>query len=484
VSIKVMTLVWEVEFPQLAAKMVALKLADCASDRGDSIFPSVETIERTTGCVQSTVRKWLFAMEHCGLLKVVKRSPGGAQANTTRRAFDMDLLRRLSPTVDAAGKEVAPELKLVEVRAKRLADAPDGSPVVVPADDPREGTAVVVYAIEANAAPPGAGGAGAPPGPVDQGAGAADAVNPGSDTPTPGQPDQGVTPPPGGGVGPGHTPPFNGGVGGATPPPDGGDPSAKRRGPLRETDPNRHLTVNEPSLSPQPPRGSRRKGAREGDDLIEELKSAKPHCGRAIESLFKDLLARVRIDAPDPMHALGVLAEWAEARSDAELAEALKLLTTPGEHYRRATAKPSDIEDAIRAAIKIEKGRAAARSGPLIFRGTPEFEAMLAKVAATNPGEARYLGGLDRVRRVDVAKYFDPAHAADPRRECGSGGSAWAPQSGGSPCSPAAEAAEGRQAPKAPGAGAPIARASISEGVNRQREESAGHQHDGGPHAQ
>jgi len=91
-----MSLVWDVAFPSLPAKMVALKLADCASDTGDSIFPSVQTIMRTTGCVQSTVRKWLVAMEHCELLVVTERSTGGSARNTTRRRFNLELLKDLS----------------------------------------------------------------------------------------------------------------------------------------------------------------------------------------------------------------------------------------------------------------------------------------------------------------------------------------------------------------------------------------------------
>ena len=48
-SIKVTAMLWQVEFSEVSAKLVALKLADCASDLGDSIFPSVNTITRHTG---------------------------------------------------------------------------------------------------------------------------------------------------------------------------------------------------------------------------------------------------------------------------------------------------------------------------------------------------------------------------------------------------------------------------------------------------
>ena len=39
VSIKVMKMVWDAEFPNIASKTVALKLADCASDDGREHLP-------------------------------------------------------------------------------------------------------------------------------------------------------------------------------------------------------------------------------------------------------------------------------------------------------------------------------------------------------------------------------------------------------------------------------------------------------------
>ena len=95
VSIKVMTMVWDAEFPNVSSKMVALKLADCANDDGDNIYPSVGTVERATGGAASTVRKYMFAMEHCGLLEVVERGVGGARTGTTVRRFNLDILRSL-----------------------------------------------------------------------------------------------------------------------------------------------------------------------------------------------------------------------------------------------------------------------------------------------------------------------------------------------------------------------------------------------------
>lgn len=364
-----MTLVWDIEFPQLAPKMVALKLADCANDRGDNIYPSIDTIERTTGCVKSTACKWLFAMEHCGLLKVVRRSAGGAHKDTTVRAFDLDLLRRLGPTVDKAGNDVPSELQLVETRAKRLRQADkDAEPIVVDGDDPRPGSAVTVFQIIPRT-PPVSGGVTRPLNGWD--------ANP--------------------------TRPSDGRVDDSTRPPDGHHPSVERTSPVRSTDPNRQ----EPSRTvPLPPTPRNKRGARERADLIAEVRSAKPHCARAVDKLLAPVLTAVWLDAPNPVFAAGTLAEFAENQTDAVLAEALQLLNEPGKHYRRSSAKPSDISDAIRTARTVVETRAAIhKRGPLLWRGTPEFEAAIAKVAETQPAWAESLRYNDYVKRTDLKAF-------------------------------------------------------------------------------
>ena len=132
-SVRVMTLVWDVEFPNLSAKMVALKLADCANDDGRNIFPSVRTIKRTTGCAKSTIRKWLFAMEFAGLLLVKERSAGGANNDTTIRAFDMARLRALADGVKALAQDTIEHYndrldKMVTVPVFRIIDPADTPP--------------------------------------------------------------------------------------------------------------------------------------------------------------------------------------------------------------------------------------------------------------------------------------------------------------------------------------------------------------------
>lgn len=218
-SIKVMTLVWDVAFPNLPAKMVALKLADCAHDGGDSIFPSVKTVTKTTGCAPSTVRKWLAAMEHCGLLVVTERSAGGAHHDTTKRRFNMDLLRELSAD--------EPSRQLVETTVERISEK-TGKPY-----------SVTVFQIVDKAEGGPQGGCG--------------------------EPDPRET-------GDGDTPPSDGGV-------ETVDPSVTRTPPLRGTEATPPCDGPNPSLTRQgtfPPTPQGAEGGGSGPDLLGDEKSMQP----------------------------------------------------------------------------------------------------------------------------------------------------------------------------------------------------------------
>src|SRR5216110_844381 len=78
-SNSVQALVWDAEIPNPYAKMIAVKLADWANDNGGSIFPALATEAWINALSRSTVCKWHYAFEHCGLLKVVRRSLGGTR---------------------------------------------------------------------------------------------------------------------------------------------------------------------------------------------------------------------------------------------------------------------------------------------------------------------------------------------------------------------------------------------------------------------
>jgi hypothetical protein len=153
-------LVWQIEFPNPIAKIIALKLADNANDDGGDIYPAVATVAHRCGVSRAAVCKWMRAMEHCGVLLVVERSAGGARTDTTERAYDVDLLRRLVPPK----RNVPPELVLAEATATRTTTDKNGEPkeVTVPV------LVVKPYAPPANDVEPAEGEAAAEAAPVHQ----------------------------------------------------------------------------------------------------------------------------------------------------------------------------------------------------------------------------------------------------------------------------------------------------------------------------
>lgn len=95
-SIRIMTRIWDATFPTGALKLVALKLADCANDDGENIYPSVGRVERDTGLSASAVHEALGDMEASGLVVVVSRRFGNRRNRSTAvRSFDMDRLAAL-----------------------------------------------------------------------------------------------------------------------------------------------------------------------------------------------------------------------------------------------------------------------------------------------------------------------------------------------------------------------------------------------------
>lgn len=66
-SIKLMSLVWEIDLPP-GEKLVLLALADQANDEGTQCWPSVETIAKRSGQGVRTVRRALASLEQAGHL--------------------------------------------------------------------------------------------------------------------------------------------------------------------------------------------------------------------------------------------------------------------------------------------------------------------------------------------------------------------------------------------------------------------------------
>ena len=92
-----MTRVWDAEFPTMAMKLVALKLADCANDDGENIYPWVRSVEAATGVSESAVREALADMEASGLLAVTGSMKDDKRPGRSRpiRAFDVERLDAL-----------------------------------------------------------------------------------------------------------------------------------------------------------------------------------------------------------------------------------------------------------------------------------------------------------------------------------------------------------------------------------------------------
>lgn len=93
-SIRLMTMIWDIKFPTQSQLLVALKLADHANDEGTHVWPSRARIADLTQCSESTVKHVLRAFREIGLLHVVEEGGKGPR-DTTKYAFHMRLIQAL-----------------------------------------------------------------------------------------------------------------------------------------------------------------------------------------------------------------------------------------------------------------------------------------------------------------------------------------------------------------------------------------------------
>lgn len=128
-SISLMKMVWDIQFPTQSQLLLALKLADHSDDNGQSIFPARGTLAKSCQCTLSTIDLGLSLLKKIGLLKVVQQG-GTAERpwSSTEYAFDMDLLKRLSDG-DAMLQGTARDLEIVDVNMSSADSTPpsDGS---------------------------------------------------------------------------------------------------------------------------------------------------------------------------------------------------------------------------------------------------------------------------------------------------------------------------------------------------------------------
>lgn len=159
-----MAKIWDTPFPTLSMKLVALKLADCGHDDGESIYPSIERVARETGCSASTVNEVIADFEAAGLLIVVKQGVGNRRGHSsTIRKMSLSTLDRMvggslmwaaaqRPVRDTRGA-LKTDAKTKEAKTRkswRLEAAPATTDGAAPPD---------VGGAPETAAPPGTGGA-------------------------------------------------------------------------------------------------------------------------------------------------------------------------------------------------------------------------------------------------------------------------------------------------------------------------------------
>lgn len=93
-SVHITSMIWRARLGNAVRKGVAMKLGDCADDRGGNCYPSVDRIAAEAEVGERTVQRTLREFQHVGLLTLDRA--GGGRGHTSRYRFDMGLLRRLA----------------------------------------------------------------------------------------------------------------------------------------------------------------------------------------------------------------------------------------------------------------------------------------------------------------------------------------------------------------------------------------------------
>lgn len=122
-SVHVSSPIWLVTMPSAAWKCIAVKIADCANDDGESIYPSVARIARETDSDAATVRRALAAFEEAGLVEVVSQTHGNRRyRSTTVRRIDLTKLALLAAVDNRDGSFTPPShcIKLVDTDETRV----------------------------------------------------------------------------------------------------------------------------------------------------------------------------------------------------------------------------------------------------------------------------------------------------------------------------------------------------------------------------
>lgn len=142
-SVHITSMIWRARLGNAVRKGVAMKLGDCADDRGGNCYPSIERIAREAEVSARTVQRAMREFERVGLL-VLQRAGGKGPRSTNSYAFDIGLLRRLadneiemtgSGTSVAIGPYVVPEIKGDTVTPLAVEKGDRASPIDVKKGD-------------------------------------------------------------------------------------------------------------------------------------------------------------------------------------------------------------------------------------------------------------------------------------------------------------------------------------------------------------
>ena len=95
-SIKVMSLVWDV-YPGSGSELLAmLAMADWCNDSGGSLYPSMKLISEKIRTSEKQARRIIQAIEERGFLSVVGNAYGGAPGTTKQFSINVKKLKDLS----------------------------------------------------------------------------------------------------------------------------------------------------------------------------------------------------------------------------------------------------------------------------------------------------------------------------------------------------------------------------------------------------
>jgi len=95
-SIRLMSLVWDIPFPTSTQMLLALKLADHAEDDGSSVYPGKASLAERARCSVSTVKNMLRLLRECGILIVVREGGTRGPHDTTEYQMNVGLLRAIA----------------------------------------------------------------------------------------------------------------------------------------------------------------------------------------------------------------------------------------------------------------------------------------------------------------------------------------------------------------------------------------------------